>query len=80
MQGIRVTHDSPSRRRDGSTRAALLLAGAVLAVLLGVVAPFWAQVDAHAVLHEWKHLDSGLSMILLGALVLGPVLAFGLDA
>ncbi|MFJ1256959.1 hypothetical protein [Cupriavidus sp. CuC1] len=50
----------------------------MIVVLLGVVSLFWAQVDARAVLHEWKHMDSGLSMIVLGALVLGPLLAFGL--
>ncbi|WP_420991844.1 hypothetical protein ACKI2N_026765 [Cupriavidus sp. 30B13] len=80
MQAVRAANDSPSRRRPGAARGALLLAGAVAAVLLAVLAPFWAQADARAVLHEWKHLDGGLLMIALGTLVLGPVLAFGLDA
>ncbi|WP_454726364.1 MULTISPECIES: hypothetical protein [Cupriavidus] len=83
MQDLRVPHDSRSRRRPGAARHALR-AGAVAAVLPGVVALlialFWAHADARAVLHEWKHLDGGLLMIALGALVLGPVFAFGLDA
>ncbi|KDP88530.1 hypothetical protein ACU4GI_22730 [Cupriavidus basilensis] len=79
MQGVRIPNDSPSGIDHRATRDGLALATAVLVVLAGVVALFWAQADARAVLHEWKHMDSGLSMIVLGALVLGPLLAFGLD-
>jgi len=80
MPDLRVPNDSPSRRRSGTARRALLLAGAVAAVLLGVIALFWPHAGARAVLHEWKHLDGELLMIALGALLLGPVFAFGLDA
>ncbi|MDF3832985.1 hypothetical protein P3W85_08490 [Cupriavidus basilensis] len=79
MQGARIPNDSRSDPLSRATRDAMALAVAVLLVLLGVVALFWAQVDARAVLHEWKQMDSGLSMIVLGALVLGPLLAAGLD-
>ncbi|QOT78757.1 hypothetical protein [Cupriavidus basilensis] len=79
MQGVRISNDSPSETHRRATRDGFALAAAVIVVLLGVVSLFWAQVDARAVLHEWKHMDSGLSMIVLGALVFGPLLAFGLD-
>lgn len=66
---------SPSRLpRTPDRRVALLAAGALFS-LLCVSSLFWMHVDLVAMLREWSHADASLSLIALGTMAAGPLIA-----
>lgn len=66
---------SPSTpKRSADWRVALLAAGALFS-LLCVSSLFWMQADLVAMLREWSRADASLSLIALGTMVAGPLIA-----
>jgi uncharacterized protein YejL (UPF0352 family) len=53
---------------------ALLAAGALFS-LLCVSSLFWMHADLVAMLREWSRADASLSLIALGTMVAGPLIA-----
>lgn len=66
---------SPSTpKRSADRRVALLAAGALFS-LLCVSSLFWMHADLVAMLREWSRADASLSLIALGTMVAGALIA-----
>lgn len=66
---------SSSRLQRAQDRRVVLLAAGALFSLLCVSSLFWMHVDLVAMLREWSRADASLSLIALGTMAAGPLIA-----